>query len=363
MKKLSIIVPVCNSKTTLTLCLESLIAQELKNYEIIIINDGSTDGSANIIKHYSSTNKNIKVINQKNHGYGYSLNQAIEIAQGEYIGIVESDDFINTKMYETLFKKSKNADIIKCSYMNFSGRTWKTSPERLFHNIKKIDSTGILLNPKKNENLFLLDPTVWSAVYKRELLIKNDIKFLETPGASFQDAGFQFKAFLCAKDIFCLEQPLYYYRTDNPFSSTNLRKQLPDYNIFAVKTEYDSVDEFIKNRTSQKTNQNTTNLESFLELSAAARFKSYHWNLTRLKFKDALKFAKTAKQDYKKLKYSRKNPNGFNPNFYKKHKISMPHELKFSAKHPTVFVFLKPLFKFKNLILSTIFRLTHKNSS
>ncbi len=320
--KLSILVPIYNSAEFLPLCIESILNQSFKDFECFLINDGSTDSSIEIMNQYAKKDKRIKIIDKKNTGYGASLNEGIKKSTGEYVGIVEPDDFIHRDMYKKLFETE--ADIMKCGYMNFYGKTWKTNPVRLFAEVRKdFPVNGIKISPKKNQKIFLVNPTVWSAVYKREMLEKNKIKFLETPGASYQDAGFQFKAFSSAENIFCIEKPLYYYRQDNANSSVKSNKK-----VDAIKTEFDEVDKSIKKK------------NEFQNAADCCRFRSYNWNLNRLKLKEAIKFAKIAKADYKS-----KN---FDPNFFKKDNQYRAHELKLSTKHPLLYVFMRPLFKFYN---------------
>ncbi len=335
--KLSILVPAYNVAEFLPLCLDSIKNQSFKNFEVILINDGSTDNTLEILKKYAKEDKRFKIIDKKNTGYGDSMNEGMKLAKGEYIGIVEPDDFIHRDFYKIL--TSKKADIIKCGFMNFYGKTWKTNPERIFHELKitsskdgvkttsRVTKKGVEINPKENQKIFLTQPTIWSAIYKREMLEKNHIKFLTTPGASYQDAGFAFKTFASAESVYCIEQPLYYYRKDNNSSSVK-----SDQKIFAVKTEYDEIEKFLKQKS------------EFKEIAKACRFRAYNWNLNRLGLFKALRFAKVAKEDYKKLK--------FNPNFFVKDHEKRAHELKFGTKHPAPYVFLRPIFKFKNLLLS-----------
>lgn len=320
--KLSILVPIYNVEEFLPLCLETIKNQSFKDFECILINDGSTDNSLNILKKIVKEDKRFSLIDKKNTGYGASLNEGIKKARGEYVGIVEPDDFIHRDFYKELLEHDE--DIVKASFMRFSGKDWKSIGERVFHEVRKdFPVNGTKIKPRDNKRIFLVDPTIWSAVYKREMLLKNKIEFLETPGASYQDAGFQFKTFASAKSIFCIEKPLYYYRIDNDNSSVK-----SDNKIEMVKTEFDEIDKFIK--------------DEFIEIADACRFRSYNWNLNRLKFKKALYFAKIAKEDYK-----RKN---FNPNYFIKEKHVRKHELKFSTKHPVLYVYLRPIFKLKNFV-------------
>ena len=335
MPKLTILVPVYNVEEFLPLCLETIKNQSFKDFECLLINDGSTDNSLEILKKTAKNDKRFRVIDKKNSGYGASLNLGLNEAKGDYIGIVEPDDFIHRDFYKTLFDNS-SADIIKASFMRFSGRTWESVPERVFHEVRKdFPVNGIKIKPEESKRIFIVDPTIWSAVYKKTMLKKNKVEFLETPGASYQDAGFQFKAFVSAKEIFCLEKPLYYYRIDNDKSSVKSDKK-----IEMVKQEFDEIDKFIKGK------------KNYQEIADACRFRSYNWNLNRLKFRNALKFAKLAKRDYKKKK--------FNANFFVKENHQRKYELKFSTKHPGLYVFLRPMFKLKNNIKRTVRKIVKK---
>lgn len=121
MPKISIIVPVCNVEKYLSKCLDSIVNQTLKEIEIICIDDGSTDDSGAILDSYSQKDSRIKVIHKKNSGYGNSMNVGMDCAEGEYIGIVESDDCILPEMYEELYRAGKEQIWILSSQMQFSG--------------------------------------------------------------------------------------------------------------------------------------------------------------------------------------------------------------------------------------------------
>ena len=100
----SIVVPVCNVERYLKECLDSVIKQTLKNIEIICVNDGSTDNSLKILREYEKKDRRIKVITKKNSGYGNTMNVGMDAANGKYIGIVESDDYVDEKMFERLYE-------------------------------------------------------------------------------------------------------------------------------------------------------------------------------------------------------------------------------------------------------------------
>ena len=114
----SILVPCYNVEKYLNQCLDSIVNQTLKDIEIICINDGSTDSTLDIIKSYADKDKRVKIIDKPNEGYGKSMNRGLDAATGEYVGIVESDDWVDTDMFKKLYDiASKNdADIVKSDF-------------------------------------------------------------------------------------------------------------------------------------------------------------------------------------------------------------------------------------------------------
>ena len=103
MPKISIIIPCYNVEKYIKQCLESVVNQTLKDIEIICINDGSTDSTLEILREYENRDNRIKVISKQNSGYGASMNIGLETAKGEYVGIVESDDYVELNIFQTLY--------------------------------------------------------------------------------------------------------------------------------------------------------------------------------------------------------------------------------------------------------------------
>ena len=104
MAKISVIVPVYNAEKYLRQCLDSIVSQTLRDIEIICVNDGSTDASLSILEEYAAKDSRIVVISKPNAGYGHSMNMGLDKATGEYMGIVDADDYILPTMYETLYQ-------------------------------------------------------------------------------------------------------------------------------------------------------------------------------------------------------------------------------------------------------------------
>ena len=108
--KVSIVVPIYNAELYLKQCLDSIINQTLKEIEIICVNDGSTDKSAKIVEEYAKKDNRIRVITKTNTGYGNSMNIGFDAAVGEYVGLIESDDFVDKEMFATLYNVAKPHD-------------------------------------------------------------------------------------------------------------------------------------------------------------------------------------------------------------------------------------------------------------
>lgn len=122
MPKLSIIVPIYNVEKYLPRCIESILNQTFREFELILINDGSTDNCKEICEKYKKIDSRIIVVNKKNGGVSSARNFGIDISRGEYIGFVDPDDFIDANMYEILFNtaNSYNSDMVICDYYKVS---------------------------------------------------------------------------------------------------------------------------------------------------------------------------------------------------------------------------------------------------
>ncbi len=284
MTKLSILVPIYNVEQYLPQCLDSLCGQSLKSLEIICINDGSTDASGAILDEYAKNHSNILVINKKNSGYGDSMNRGLEAATGEYIGIVESDDFIEPNAFEKLYElaKKNSADIVKANYYYHSEKGDEL--HEVIHEQKLNKAMTISDDPK----ILIEEPGIWSAIYRREFLNEKKIRFRTTPGASYQDTGFHFKSFCAADKIVYTKDAFLHYRTDNANSSV---KSLEKVNY--VVEEYADIEKYIKSCDISDEVRYTIQV---------AKFGAFHWNLQRLPKDLAQEFIVTIKNEFSKAK-------------------------------------------------------------
>ena len=303
MPKVSILVPVYNVESYLNNCLDSLIYQTMRDIEIICINDGSTDGSFEILKQYSEKDKRIIVIDKGNSGYGASMNIGLDKATGEYIGIVEPDDFANTKMFENLYKLAikNDAEIIKSDYLFY---TTKNNQSRKAGKINIFEANKVT-DARKSKKLLKMAPSIWSAIYKREFLTKNNIRFLETAGASYQDTSFSFKALTLAKRIVLTDKAYLNYRQDNENSSVKSKAK-----VDLICKEYDEITDFLNKNPQIK---EYANIQKLIK-----QYAGYMWNLKRIDEQFRPEFIEIFAETFKKYYEADEITN----EFYKKVKKS-----------------------------------------
>lgn len=222
---ISIVIPVYNVEKYLPKCIDSVVNQTLENIEIIIVNDGSKDNSLQIMQEYAKKDSRVKVIDKKNSGYGNSMNQGLAAATGKYIGIVESDDFIAEDMYETLYSLTLDGtvDVVKGNFFDYYD-DGVTPPKAVPNTEREMIADSVEpFTLREDAQISWGHPSVWSAIYRRQFLVDNEITFIEEKGGGWVDNPF-FYATLCkAKSIMWTNKPLYYYFKNNPNSSSNLQ--------------------------------------------------------------------------------------------------------------------------------------------
>lgn len=280
--KISLLIPIYNVEAYLEECLRSAASQTLRDIEIICINDGSTDGSRAIIEEYLSDPR-FRVIDKPNSGYGASMNQGLDAATGEYIGILESDDFFDPDALEVLYEAAMaaDADVAKADFYFY----WsQPHPHDQRFGWVKTDDAGIK-DPRSFTNVFYRKPSIWSAIYRKDFLQRNDIRFNETPGASYQDASFNFKVWACAQRVVLIDRAILHYRQDNEGSSVNSPTK-----ALCVCDEYDEIMRFASAR---------ADAPDLLPIIAKMRFDTYMWNYERLAPKLRKGFAQRMADDFR----------------------------------------------------------------
>lgn len=238
MLKISVLVPVYNVELYLEQCLNSLINQTFEDTEIICVDDGSTDCSAQILDRFAASDPRIRVIHKENTGYGNSMNVALGQAAGEYIAILESDDFAEPDMLQKLYETAVrfDVDVVKADYYHYS------NGQDVYCNRLRGEWKGQVLHPAESPSILNLADSIWSCLYKRSFLLEYGIRFHETPGASYQDISFAVQVWLYARSVYFIADPVLHYRRDNPGASMNNPTKL-----FCVFDEYEWMEELFHN--------------------------------------------------------------------------------------------------------------------
>ncbi len=260
----SILVPIYNVDQYLRQCLTSLCNQTLQEIEIICINDGSTDTSLEIIKEFQEQDPRIVLIDKANSGYGDSMNQGLEKAKGKYIGIVESDDWIEETAFAEMvaIAEENQVEVVRANYYHH-----KNDEDEKFSYIPTYE-TNRVIDPHHHIWIFLQAPAIWSAIYRRDFLESNQIKFLPSPGASYQDTGFNFKVWASAHRAQFTTDAYLHYRLDNTNSSVNNPGK-----VNCVREEYAEIEKYLKEH------------KLYEELKTTlwiAKTYAYFWNALRL---------------------------------------------------------------------------------
>ena len=233
--------PCLNMEKYIAQSIGSVIKQTLKDIEILIVDAGSTDDTLNIIEQYKTRDPRIQLIHSEKRSYGYQMNLAINMAKGEYIGIVETDDYIEFDAYEKLYNEifQTNANYIKGKGISFIDKNEFRYSRELTACPEWNKKYKVVINPKENSELFITDNFIWNGIYKKEYLQK--FPFRETRGAAFQDIGVLFKIIANANKAIYLNEPVYYYRQGDLLASSYNHNSL-NY----VKDEYEHLENFAK---------------------------------------------------------------------------------------------------------------------
>lgn len=288
--KVSIVIPSLNSIRYIEECLQSVLNQTLQEIEILCVDANSTDGTLEYLKELESKDKRLKVLLSQKKSYGHQMNLGIKAAQGEYLGIVESDDYIQPTMYAELYRiaKEKECDVVKGDILSFEDkeqREFSLNPtaydESFYHKIISYTKDGAKVLTK-----------AWcmnqSGIYKFDFLREFDILFNESAGASYQDTGFWFQVFTLARSIYFVKKAHYCYRRDNPNSSSVSKAK-----VYCICDEFAFMRNFLKKH--PKIELQTARINAYL------RFRDYGWNLGRIAVEYKLPFLQRIQSEFLEL--------------------------------------------------------------
>ena len=213
MVKVSIIVPVYNVERYLSKCLDSLTNQTLKDIEIICVNDGSTDNSLGILKEYANKDSRIKIIDKQNEGVSVARNTGIEVATGQYLMFVDSDDYLVENACEKALNTIEHNDSDICIFGHYD-----LVDEKL---IKSGVNKDIIRAQKQNNQTYTaFSINIWDKIYNRNFLITNSIKFIPNLKTS-EDVIFNFVCQFNNPKVSYSIEPLYVYRLTSENSATS----------------------------------------------------------------------------------------------------------------------------------------------
>lgn len=244
MPLVTVIVPVYNVENYLEFCVDSLINQTLRDIEIILVDDGSPDSSGEICDILAASDERITVIHKKNGGLSSARNSGISIARGEYIGFVDSDDWVEPDMFELLYNAAKknDADIADCDMIEVS--------ERRFLKFENVNEAHVLDKNQALDIFFRITKTninycVCDKIFRRDLFDK----VLFTEGIIFEDIDFNYRILIHAERIAILDSvKYYYYKNPLGISRNSLREK--DLDLLFV---WDKIIELSKINTPQYT--------------------------------------------------------------------------------------------------------------
>jgi len=226
--RVSIVVPVYKTEPYVRQCLDSLLKQRLRDIEIICVDDGSPDGAGAILDEYAQNDNRIKVIHQANRGLGSAYNAGQRIAKGEYVGFLDSDDWVEPNAFHDLYRAAQktNADVIKAGAS--------------FSETQMGSSVSIKIPPQKCNRLItnMLEVpefvnrhvTQWTAIYKRSFLEENQI-FAPEKKELAPDISFAYQVWVSAKSLYVLPNAYVHYRQTNPNADTKQGSRMSFYLI------------------------------------------------------------------------------------------------------------------------------------
>ena len=250
--KVSIIVPVYNVEKYLERCINSLKKQSLEDIEIILVDDSSTDSSLEICNKAAKEDSRIKVIHKANEGAGFARNAALRSATGEYIGFVDSDDFVDINMFKTLYEKAikYNSDLVMSGVLFVDGNMFSKEGERIrktyFDNDTHFDTKESLKNLKmgivgatpQDADDSKYGMSIWKNLFRHEIIKKNNIAFESEREMLSEDALFMIDYISCIEKATGINEAFYNYcRNEDSISKSYKKDRFEKSLVFVDEVE------------------------------------------------------------------------------------------------------------------------------
>ncbi len=283
--KVSILVPVFRVEKYLRQCVDSLVGQTFRDIEIILIDDGSDDACPQICDEYAARDARVRVIHKENSGYGASMNRGLDEARGDYIGIVESDDWVEPTMFGELYRlaNENKVQVVRSNYFAYTDKGGDKLMSQLAPN-----ECDQVVHPLEKTGVFCCTPAIWTCLYERRFLEEAGIRFLESPGASYQDVGFFVKVWVMAERAWLTQKAYHHYRCDHMESSVKSREK-----VFCVADEWWEIERYLEQYPERKRCSRL--------LCQHIKFTQYTWNLWRLEGEARAQFLEAFRCEFKEI--------------------------------------------------------------
>lgn len=280
----SVLMPIYNAGRYLYKSIGSIQAQTIQDFEIICVDDGSTDNSVEILKELQAKDPRIKIYSREEKGYAVTMNEALSYASGDYVLNVDPDDWIEPHMIQTMLDNmSEDTDFVKCAFVF---ELPNGIQQEYYYADEAIEFCPRQLPPDLKMRFFASQIAIWTCLIRRSFIRKNNIRLHETPGAAYQDTAFVFQINACADKVRVIPDILYHYNKTNANAST-FSARYP----LAPSVEYNWMASWCK-----EFPEYGMYVRSVL---CRSRYGSYVWNMQRINHSDRAEFARLAQQDFK----------------------------------------------------------------
>lgn len=255
----SAIVPIYKVKDYLVQCVDSILAQSLANIEVILIDEGDDDECYAIMRMFAAADTRVKLIHERSGGYGASCNKGFDSATGEYVIVIESDDFIEPTMFESLYNQAKaeNLDVVKGPFFKYYDEHQISSPYRVpceYAEFFAYSAPSQAFTVDQFPELMAVHASIWSALYRTDFIRKNRIYFVDRKPAAYVDVEFRIRTLVEAERIGWCATPFYNWRLTNTGSTTNnfnlttmIRRWQEAHDYFAARNDglYEKIGQYL----------------------------------------------------------------------------------------------------------------------
>ena len=281
---ISVLMPVYNAGEYLYKSIGSIQAQTFQDFEIIAVNDGSTDNSLEILQALAKEDERIRIISREEKGYAITMNEALDNARGEYVINVDPDDWIEPNMFRKMLDEmDEGIDFVKCAFMF---ELPENRQEEYYYADKPIEFRPRTLPPDLKCRFFSSQIAIWTMLIRREFIERHHIRLNPTEGAAYQDTAFVFQCNACADKVRVIPDILYHYNKTNMNASTRSARY-----PLAPSIEYRFMADWCEAHP-----EYGMYVRSVL---CRCRYGSYMWNMKRINAEDRLEFALMVMDDFR----------------------------------------------------------------